>query len=1344
MSQVFPIPLPKIFSAQSASVSRSSTVLDIPFYKRCVSYAVIAHLRAQSTPVAGVPGLAQSRVGAALTAARDADAPRIALLAVCKVYEACRAELRAVLETKTQDREFIDQRTRACYELNYSLNVGIANVKYVTMVGSEDTDGRVVIGPKLGASATARARAAVAPLPAHLQGHTPRLVEEGEGAFANNWLSDFAIPSSDLLFNGQPLPAHVMELVLKLFKHWNEPELLTFYATGICNEEDARYLRGLLETAEAALKSEYPSYALGTARVIIAIDSPRAAFRLAEISGELFPFYAGAALDWSSYLAASSRLFRDDTNYQLPISAAPSDALPILKFLAGEAAGDVEVSDAEAQRGLLLFDLASPVSPAAVQRTVPHCLRFLAAYLSAGAHDASVRPLEIRNIAGLERARRTIWHTIRHKRIRLNLFLSAALQEYTAMCKAGGDTAVSKWNETALYLLILLVCDEKPIENALELLVPFSSNPFVQLAEDPWIAMQSIDAEKYAVQQASERFCRYFRICANADFASNMSIHLVLDMHNAEQLFSALSEGDILAVNSAQPAPLPAGDRDSLRADLWACVRAALLASPMQCVGAQLQAAMLRHQVTGASLSISTGKGVRLCQAVPMGSKTRGHTPTPVTRHTRFEVASLSKSIASCFAIEYFNDKSISLLTPVNGLLEKYDSPYRIPSGDPAFPDWGDRVTIAQLMDHSSLNMHYVNGIPISDAVPNVLDLITGSLEERYGYAKVCAPKEPGSAFGYSGGGFLVLQHLIEVMEDGNDIVDITAAFAKRLGMADFTFEQKNQVGHEYATAYRENGQAVTDDGRRMHPAFPAGGMGTALDLSIFLTHLTQAFNHSSPTCPISHDTAIAMLDKVDKGSQKFMGASMGLGIFVAEAGANKIAIHQGANDGFRCLFAHCYNGPDVGKGFVVHCNAELNGVLFISEVAQILFHELRFQGVDESKFKKDFRVGDIPSEQIVNMGYKELVFNALEPDNAEPILIFGKRDPWADYNQAVGGVVKEVTNQRFARAENLLSALLPTFEPKLFGRQGKVMDSWESVRHNPKPFDTLIVELADPKTKIHFVSVSTQFHLGNQALAIAIEGKSTPEDEWHVVIPRCELKGHAKLLVSAVSEADKEFSILRVHNIPDGGISRLGLFSRATLPAEHHSLFQPPGVAQGVTFADPVPGTVKPLAPVFEASPADIQAIYEAIPSGWEVDLATSALGGKIWSASDEHYGPAYQIISPYPPLSMFDGLETKRSREPGHFEDVVVRLARQSKICRIEIDMTYFVNNNPLDAEVVAACNDLNKWTTIVSRRRLKGYSGNFVEFLIDSDAEYTHVKVITYPDGGFNRLKIYGIKP
>ena len=260
--------------------------------------------------------------------------------------------------------------------------------------------------------------------------------------------------------------------------------------------------------------------------------------------------------------------------------------------------------------------------------------------------------------------------------------------------------------------------------------------------------------------------------------------------------------------------------------------------------------------------------------------------------------------------------------------------------------------------------------------MPEISSFLNGNQE--YQYAPIKVINYPGIKFQYSGAGFIVLEHLIEALEQ-KTIKELTRVFLDELEMLEFSFEQKKLSNIHYAHGYNDLGEEIQGT-RKMFPSFAAGASGTAKDLAIFLQHLTNAFHSTNGSGPISHETAVLMLNGVDKGSVSFMGTKMGLGVFTIEAGLNRFAIHQGANDGFRCIYIHCYDGPDKGMGLNMFSNSELNGVLFNSEVAQIILKELKFEGIDFEKFKSNFNIKNVTQEEIVNIGYKNLIFEAFMP----------------------------------------------------------------------------------------------------------------------------------------------------------------------------------------------------------------------------------------------------------------------------------------------------------------------------------------------------------------------------
>jgi allantoicase len=258
-----------------------------------------------------------------------------------------------------------------------------------------------------------------------------------------------------------------------------------------------------------------------------------------------------------------------------------------------------------------------------------------------------------------------------------------------------------------------------------------------------------------------------------------------------------------------------------------------------------------------------------------------------------------------------------------------------------------------------------------------------------------------------------------------------------------------------------------------------------------------------------------------------------------------------------------------------------------------------------------------------------------------------------------------------------------------------------------------------------------TQFHNGNHPEAVGLAGKELGKDEWVQILPKTSLQGHS-LKHIALPASDAIFEQIKVSMYPDGGLSRLGLY--AEVPDA--SIFAAEAVAKSISFADPVPHAKKPLTPKFSISVADIAKNFARLKPGEVFDVANAAYGGKIAHASNEHYGPAAQIISPYPPLNMFDGFESARSRIDGHHEEVTVSLGKPSIIHEIRVDFTYFKNNNPRDLKIEGFG---TKWITLVEKTHVKKHAGNQISFQVKSAEPLSQIKFTVYPDGGMNRVRV-----
>lgn len=140
-----------------------------------------------------------------------------------------------------------------------------------------------------------------------------------------------ALPDGSHLLDGEPLPLHLYDLVQHVWQNRACREALIFYVPKLENEEEAAYLRELIEVTEAAVKARWPDYALGAVRVLVVFENPRAIFRIREMAAALGPHFLGGSLGWHDFLASTARLFCHDPNYRIPVKADPDIVIHHIK-----------------------------------------------------------------------------------------------------------------------------------------------------------------------------------------------------------------------------------------------------------------------------------------------------------------------------------------------------------------------------------------------------------------------------------------------------------------------------------------------------------------------------------------------------------------------------------------------------------------------------------------------------------------------------------------------------------------------------------------------------------------------------------------------------------------------------------------------------------------------------------------------------------------------------------------------------------------------------------------------------------------------------------------------------
>lgn len=142
------------------------------------------------------------------------------------------------------------------------------------------------------------------------------------------------------------------------------------------------------------------------------------------------------------------------------------------------------------------------------------------------------------------------------------------------------------------------------------------------------------------------------------------------------------------------------------------------------------------------------------------------------------------------------------------------------------------------------------------------------------------------------------------------------------------------------------------------------------------------------------------------------------------------------------------------------------------------------------------------------------------------------------------------------------------------------------------------------------------------------------------------------------------------------------------------------------------------------------------------ETDLAAAEHGGDVLACSDMFFGPKHNLIMPGRAANMSDGWETKRRRGPGN-DWVVVQLAAEGLVRRVEIDTNHFKGNYPdtcsIDGTRAFASDE---WFEVLARTKLQAHTRHIFIDELTQNGLVTHLRLNVYPDGGVSRLRVHGV--
>ncbi len=306
--------------------------------------------------------------------------------------------------------------------------------------------------------------------------------------------------------------------------------------------------------------------------------------------------------------------------------------------------------------------------------------------------------------------------------------------------------------------------------------------------------------------------------------------------------------------------------------------------------------------------------------------------------------------------------------------------------------------------------------------------------------------------------------------------------------------------------------------------------------------------------------------------------------------------------------------------------------------------------------------------------------------------------------SERLGGSVLYANDDFFAEKENLIKPAPAVWKEHEYTDRGKWMDGWESRRKRTPGHDFAIVRLGAPGI-VRGVVIDTSFFRGNYPDSASIEGLSmhpnvTVDDllaaGWRELLPQSKLEGNSanEFKVSA----PQAVTHLRFNIFPDGGVARLRV----------HGEIVPEWSRVGGL--------------------------------GNEIDLAAVENGGDVLACSDQFFGPKHNLIMPGRAKNMSDGWETRRRRGPGH-DWVIVQLAAEGTVRRIELDTNHFKGNYPDTASIEGSV-DGQAWAELLPRTKLQPHTRHYFADELQNRGPFRQLRMNVYPDGGVSRLRVWGV--
>ncbi|MFC4349454.1 serine hydrolase domain-containing protein [Kordiimonas lipolytica] len=273
-----------------------------------------------------------------------------------------------------------------------------------------------------------------------------------------------------------------------------------------------------------------------------------------------------------------------------------------------------------------------------------------------------------------------------------------------------------------------------------------------------------------------------------------------------------------------------------------------------------------------------------------------------VTTDTLFQSASLSKPVTAVGVMRLVDQGKLDLDTDITRYLTSWTLPGGVQSAEKP-------ATIRGILAHTAgFTVHGFDGYAPGEPVPTMVQILSGVAPANSG--AILIDKTPGESWRYSGGGYVVLQQLLEDVTGENFSALMQAEVLSPAGMTGSSFAQLLPAPKQQLQA-KAHDHLGRERPTHVYPEeAPAGLWTTPTELSRLLIDVMASVRGEKGI--LTSEAATEMAKQQTEG--------MGLGFASDGEGENLRLSHGGSNKGFKALmFAY----PDRDQGFVLMTNGD-------------------------------------------------------------------------------------------------------------------------------------------------------------------------------------------------------------------------------------------------------------------------------------------------------------------------------------------------------------------------------------------------------------------------------------